>query len=322
MNEAVNQTSQMALAGYDIFIIILYMVGMMVMGAYYSRYVDSSEDFFLSGKRLPWWSIGMSLVSTDISAVDYLGAAGIGYAYGIVVANFDWIGCLPPLILAAFIFMPYFWRAGIYTIPEYLGRRFNQYVRMVHALLWGLFLICNLAVILWATGKMFVEFVPIGDGFLWGSAKAVFTSNQWWAPHWQIMVWIFIVAFVVAFYTISGGISAVTMTDVAQLILMFVGGAAVIVVGLYKIGGIAALKTTVTGTVTCAVVVAFTRPSSSSPAANEPFDSFTANLATCSGVPVLPDFTPTANVSLPFGDLPFALSVNDFTTPPTSTMAV
>jgi len=239
------EAQRMALSGYDIFIILFYMGGIMGMGVYFARYVKSSGDYFIAGRMLPWWAIGMSLVVSDIGALDFVGVAGQGYAYGLVVANFDWIGCLPPLILAAFVFAPYYWRSGIYTIPEYLGRRYNQGVRTIHAVLWGLFLIANLAVMFWAVGLMFNEFIPIPDDFMGGLPRSVLGIIPWWGDHWQIMVWIIFISVVVGVYTIAGGLSAVVMTDVVQLIIMFVGGIAIILIGLHHLGGIGGLKESV-----------------------------------------------------------------------------
>jgi solute:Na+ symporter, SSS family len=231
--------SNAALNSYDVVVILVYMLGVVALGTYFTKYVDSSEDYFLAGRMLPWWAIGMSLVSTDISSLDFVSVAGNGYKYGIVVANFDWIGCLPPLLLAAFIFVPYYWRAGIYTIPEYLGRRYNQYVRLLHAMAWGLFLVFNLAVIFWATGLMFNELIPIPDNFLGGLPREMISALGWrWANNWQIMTWILIIGVGTAIYTISGGLSAVVMTDAVQMVIMFLGGGAVIFAGFWELGGI------------------------------------------------------------------------------------
>jgi len=230
----------MALAGIDFFIIILYFVGVVILGTYFTRYVKSSGDFFLAGKMLPWWAIGMSLVVSDIGALDFIAVSGQGFKYGIVVANFDWIGCLPPIILAAFISAPTLWRAGVYTIPEYMGLRYNNLVRAIQGLLWGLFLTANLGVMFWATGLMLNEFVPIPDTLLGGTVKAVLEPI--WGEHWPIMVHIILIGVAVGIYTGSGGLSAVVMTDVVQLVVMFVGGIAVIAVGLYQVGGISGLK--------------------------------------------------------------------------------
>jgi SSS family solute:Na+ symporter len=178
-----------------IFVVIAYLVGIMVLGLYFARFVRSADDFFLSGKTLPFWAVGMSIVATDISAMDFVGVSGQSYRFGMAVGNFDWLGSMPAMLLAAFIFIPYFWKAGLYTIPEYLGRRYNDYVRAVASLTWIIFFALDLGVLFWAT------------------------------------------AIVVGLYTFFGGLTAVVMTDVVQMIIMFVGGATVVVVGLYHAGG-------------------------------------------------------------------------------------
>ena len=69
------------------------------------------------------------MVVSDIGALELVGVAGSAYLAGLAVANFEWIGCIPAMILAAFLFIPFYWKARIYTIPEYLGRRYNDVVR-------------------------------------------------------------------------------------------------------------------------------------------------------------------------------------------------
>ncbi len=229
----------MSLARIDIFIIFLYMAGIMIMGVYFGRYVKSSKDYFIAGKMLPWWAIGLSLVVSDIGALDFIAVSGQGFEYGIVVANFDWIGCLPPMILGALIFVPFYWRAGVYTIPEYLGLRYNSAVRAIQALLWGSFLACMLGVMYWATGLMFEVFIPIPDDLLGGAARGLL--EPFYGDNWKIMVYIILVAVVVGIYTLAGGLSAVVMTDVVQLIIMYVGGVAIIVLGLIAVGGLGGL---------------------------------------------------------------------------------
>jgi SSS family solute:Na+ symporter len=198
----------------DTTIVFFYIAGMLALGAILGKYVRSAKDYFLAGRLLPWWAIGMSVVATDIGAYDFVGASGGAYRYGLVLANFDWIGCIPGMILAAFIFVPYYWRAGVYTIPEYLGRRYNDYVRAVEAILWGVFMICNLGIFLWTSAVML---------------KPLMGWSEWTS--------IIVTAAVVGIYTVSGGLSAVVITDVVQFIIMYVGGAALVVLGLWKVGG-------------------------------------------------------------------------------------
>ena len=208
------------LAGIDIVIIVLYMVGVFVLGTFFGKYVKNAGDFFIAGKALPFWAIGMSIVVSDIGAMDFVANAGGAYTDGIAIANFDWIGSMPAMVFAAFIFVPYFWRAGVYTIPEFLGKRYNQGVQLVHAAIWGVFLLTMLSLMLWVTGDQLSNTI-LG-----------------WNPY----VVIVLMMFITGIYTFSGGLSAVVMVDVVQLIMMFVGGIALLVLSLWEVGGIAELK--------------------------------------------------------------------------------
>jgi len=203
-----------ALLPIDIAIIVVYMVGTLILGSYFGKYVANSEDFFIAGKTLPWWAIGMSVVVTDIGATDFIATAGAGYKYGISAANFDWMGSMPAMVFAAFFFIPYYWRSGVFSIPEFLGRRYNTAVRMIHAAIWGVFMVTMLAVMLWLTALMLETMLG-----------------------WNRYVCIWLIAGITGIYTFSGGLSAVVMTDVVQLIIMYIGGLSLLAVSLYNVGG-------------------------------------------------------------------------------------
>ena len=202
------------LSRVDAIVVIAYLVGIMLLGIYFRKFIKSSKDYFLGGRALPFWAIGMSIVVSDIGAQDFVGVSGQAYRYGIAVGNFDWIGSVPAMLLGAFIFIPYFWKAGVYTIPEYLGRRYNDYVRTLASVTWILFFAFNLGIVFWTSAKLL-------------------NSLMGW-PFWQS---IFITALVVGVYTFCGGLTAVVLTDVIQMVIMFVGGAVVVFIGLYKVGG-------------------------------------------------------------------------------------
>lgn len=213
------QAVPQGLAGIDVTIVFIYIAGVFILGTFFGRYVKSPGDFFLAGRALPFWAIGMSVVVSDIGATDFIATAGAGYRYGVAAANFDWIGSMPAMVFAAFIFVPYYWRAGVYTVPEFLGRRYNSAVQTIHAGIWGIFLLTMLAVMLWLTALMLETILG-------------------WPP--AVSIWL--IAAITGIYTLSGGLSAVVMTDVVQMVVMFVGGGALLVLSLWEVGGWSGLQ--------------------------------------------------------------------------------
>jgi SSS family solute:Na+ symporter len=218
-NESDYSVSGIGLDGFDLAIIVTYVLGVVFIGTYYGKYVKSATDFFLAGRALPFWAIGMSIVVSDIGASDFLFVGGAANTYGVSAANFDWLGSMPAMVFAAFIFMPYYWRAGVYTIPEFLGRRYNTAVQIIHATIWGLFMLTMLSVIFQATGN----FMNVVVG-------------------WPLWVGVVITIVAVGIYTFSGGLAAVVMTDVIQLIVMFVGGLSLLVLSMWEVGGWGSLR--------------------------------------------------------------------------------
>ncbi len=215
--------SDAGLAGIDIVIVVIYMIGVFALGTYFARYVKNAGDFFLAGRALPFWAIGMSVVVSDIGATDFIATAGAGYTYGVSAANFDWIGSMPAMVFAAFIFIPYYWRSGVYTIPEFLGRRYNAAVQIIHASIWGIVLVTMLAVMLWLTAQMLETILQRDFAFQ--------------IANYEINGYVWLIVVVTGIYTVSGGLSAVVLTDVVQLIVMFVGGFALLVLSIWEVGG-------------------------------------------------------------------------------------
>jgi len=200
--------------GIDLVIVVFYLIALPAFGLYFKRYIKSDEDFFLAGRMLPWWVISLSIIGTQIGATDFVGAAGGAYRFGIVQAHFEWIGALPAMVVSALLFIPYYWRAGVYTVPEFLGRRYNLAVRIILAALWILWFIFFLGVLFWTSGLMLSEYLGL--------------------PIWVAII---ATATIVGVYTITGGLAAIAMTDVVQTLVMFIGGICLSALGLWAVGG-------------------------------------------------------------------------------------
>ena len=203
----------------DYLVIAAYLIGTVVLGLKIGAKVSGGADFFLAGRQLPWWAIGMSLVATDIGGTDIIGAGGAAYRHGLAVANFEWIGCIPAMILAAFVFIPWFYRAGVSTIPEFIELRYGLPPRIILACCWLIFMACNLGIMLLASARLM-------------------SSMLGWDPQMCILV----TAGLVGIYTYAGGLAAVVYTDVLQCIVMIAGCLLVLAVGMAQVGGISGLQ--------------------------------------------------------------------------------
>src|SRR5712691_1937709 len=183
-----------------------------------SRRERTSTDFFLAGRRLPWYAIALSLFSTNISTGSLIGLAGDGYRYGLAVGTLEW-GAILCLLLLAFVFLPYYQRRRVYTMPEFMEHRYNLPVRLVFSGTVLLFEMCvNKPFMLYA-GALAIE-VMFGIPLIWG----------------MIGIGLFTVA-----YTAYGGLGAVVWADVVQAVLMILGATMLVLLGLHHIGGLSAL---------------------------------------------------------------------------------
>jgi len=198
----------------DIVLIFIYLIGIATFGHIYGKRIKTSRDYFLAGRTLPWWVIAMSIIGTNIGSNDYVGGAGGAYRIGIAQANFEWIGAIPAMVIAAFVFIPFYWRAGVYSIPEYLGKRYNGAVRLIAGIVLSIFSVLIVGVFLWSTALMLETYVG-----------------------WPLWFSILVTAGVVGYYTVSGGLAAVTYTDAVQLVIMFIGAFVVAGIGLNELGG-------------------------------------------------------------------------------------
>ncbi len=209
------------LATIDFAVVVVYLLGTIILGLAIGWKFETGRDFFLAGRSLPWWAIGMSLVASDIGGTDIIGVGGAAYSFGLSVANFEWIGCIPAMIVAAFVFVPVFWRTGIYTIPEFMERRFNAGMRAALAICWLVFMACNLGIMLFASAKM----LEVMIGPVLGESGRT------------LGLWIVVTAVFVGVYTFFGGLKAVVYTDVIQCVVMIGGCLLVLILGLRDLGG-------------------------------------------------------------------------------------
>lgn len=193
----------------DYIIFIAYALLILSVGLWVSRSKKgekkSAEDYFLAGKSLPFWAIGASLIAANISAEQFIGMSGSGFAIGLAIASYEWMAALTLIVVAKF-FLPIFIKQGLYTIPQFIEKRFNTNLKTILAIFWiTLFIFVNLTSVLFLGAKALDTIMGNGDGS-------------------TTMYYIVGLACFAAAYSVWGGLSAVAWTDVIQVVLLVLGG--------------------------------------------------------------------------------------------------
>ena len=207
----------MNLATLDLAILIVYAIGIFVLAQWVSRekgtHEKNAQDYFLASRALPWWAIGTSLIAANISAEQIVGMSGSGYVMGMAIASYEWMAALTLIIVGKWI-LPVFLKNGIYTMPEFLEKRYSPGVRTVMAIFWlVLYIFVNLTSILWlgATAVNTITGVNIDVAII---GLGVFALV----------------------YALYGGLKAVALTDIVQVSLLVLGGLIITWIALDKVG--------------------------------------------------------------------------------------
>ena len=197
----------------DWIIVGIYCVGIISLATYISRKKSgterSAEDYFLAGRSLPWWAIGASLIAANISAEQIIGMSGQGFVVGMAIAVWELTAAIALIVMAKF-FLPLFLEKKIYTMPQFLEQRFDKRVSLVLSFFWLIvYIFINLTSVLWL-GSLAINALTGLDLFYGLIILALFSLA----------------------YSLSGGLKAVAMTDVVQVILLIFGGLAVSFIAL------------------------------------------------------------------------------------------
>ena len=124
----------MLLDTIDITIVLAYAVFIIVIAQYVSRekagHAKNTQDYFLASKTLPWWAIGASLIAANISAEQIIGMSGSGYVIGLAIASYEWMAAITLLIVGRY-FLPIFLSNKIYSMPQFLEKRYDGRVRLI-----------------------------------------------------------------------------------------------------------------------------------------------------------------------------------------------
>jgi SSS family solute:Na+ symporter len=199
---------QFAMSGVstiDTIVIVAYLAGIMLIGLLSVRRTTlTGEEYFLAGRSLRWPIVGSALFASNISTIHLVGLAEGGYKHGLVIGNFEWMATFTLMILAL-VFVPFYFKSHITTLPEYLEKRYGRLARTIMAFMAiAAALLIHIGISLYAGAAVFQEFFGL-----------------------DVVASIVIISAVTAIYTVIGGLKAVVVTETVQTFILL-GGAVLV----------------------------------------------------------------------------------------------
>ncbi len=213
----------------------LHFVDWIVLGAYFmvlalvvwrvSRKQETSTDYFLAGRNIGWFVIGASLFASNIGSEHLVGLAGSGARSGVAMAHYElhaWC-----LLVLGWVLVPFYYRAGVYTMPEFLERRYNATARWILSLVSLVaYVFTKVSVTVYAGGTVFQTLLP---------ELEIAGVNSFWLGAFSVVL-------LTGIYTCFGGLRAVVYTDAVQTVVLLLGSLCITAIGLYHLGGWAELR--------------------------------------------------------------------------------
>jgi len=205
----------------DPLVFVLFVVTVITVGLLKSRKEKTSEEYFLAGRGLRWWLIGFSLIAANISSEQFVGMSGNAASHvGIAIASYEWMAAVT-LVVVAFAFLPYFLRAGIYTIPEFLEYRYNPSARLIMAIM-----------------MLLIYMLLLGAVTYSGALTINTMAEEMQMPRVPTLAMASVVIGAIAMiYVVAGGLKACAWADLIQGSALILGGAIVMIFAFRMLGG-------------------------------------------------------------------------------------
>ena len=208
----------LSLSGLDIALIAIYFTFVIGIGFALRRLVQTSTDFFLSGRSLPAWITGIAFISANLGAIEILGMSASGAQYGISIVHYYWIGAVPAMVFLGIVMMPFYYGSRVRSVPEYLLRRYDNKTHLVNAIIFVLSSVLIAGVNLYALAAVLDALLGI-----------------------PLAVAIVVSALFVLSYILLGGLSSAIYNEVMQFFVIVAGLVPVVIVALKETGGIGGL---------------------------------------------------------------------------------
>jgi len=206
----------------DYFIIGVYFLFVLGIGAVLRSRMRTSEDYFLSARSLPSWVTGLAFLGANLGALEILGMGAGAAQYGIMTAHFYWIGAIPAMVFVALFMIPFYYGSRVVSVPGYLKRRYNEATRGFNAVLFAIFMILLSGLNMYAMAIVFQLLLG-----------------------WSITASIFLSAGIIMTYVVLGGLSSSIFNEVLQFFLITLGISPLVIFALVAAGGWSGLQETV-----------------------------------------------------------------------------
>ncbi len=206
------------ISGWDILIFVVFVTTVVTVGMVMSRHEKDSEDYFLAGRGLTWWLIGFSLIASNISTEQFVGMSGNAASHvGLAIASYEWMAAVT-LVVVAFAFLPYFLRAGIFTMPEFLEYRYTGLARTIMAVATILIYLLLLGSVTYS-GALTIRTLAGNAGY-----------------HVSLATASLVIGVIAMAYVTAGGLKACAWADLIQGSALIVGGAVILWFAFQKLG--------------------------------------------------------------------------------------
>jgi solute:Na+ symporter, SSS family len=210
----------MELGLLDIVVFVGFVVAVVSTGILKSRHEKTGEDYFLAGRGLVWWLIGFSLIAANISTEQFVGMSGNAASHvGLAIASYEWMAAIT-LVVIAFAFLPYFLKAGIYTMPEFLEYRYNPAARLLMAIM------------------TILIYVLLVGAVTYSGALTMRTLGGKMGYNVPLLTGSLVIGLIAMVYVVAGGLKACVWADLIQGSALILGGGLVMYFAFDKLGGV------------------------------------------------------------------------------------
>jgi SSS family solute:Na+ symporter len=203
----------------DYFIIGVYFVFVLGIGAVLRTKMQTSEDYFLSGRSLPSWITGLAFLGANLGALEIMGMGAGAATYGIMQSHYYWIGAIPAMVFVALFMIPFYYASRVHSVPGFLKLRYNEATRGFNAILFAIFMLLLSGINMFAMALVFQLLLG-----------------------WSLTASIFLSAGIVLAYVVLGGLSSSIYNEVLQFFLITLGLVPIVIFGLIDVGGLSGLK--------------------------------------------------------------------------------